>query len=1021
MSSGQTVQLSIGGGIDSRTDAKRVRGPNCLELLNLVFKGSGGYVTRNGYSRVSVTDQNLSLVSNPLALATRQDELLVFDGKYGYSYDPQTERFWRKGRITCLETTERAISETSSNQYTPDYVDNGSIRVTAWTDSSDSVVHYCVENSQTGLRYVENTVISGATRPRVVAAGDYIHLYYVVAASTRIDCKVFSLENTTGTTTTSVTGANPTYSTRVYDVDAVSDAVIIAFVEINGGNTYVKITERTFAGGTGSLSATTLASASTGTGTHNAEHLALDATDSYVWVAWTAASSGAATIYAYSTDRQFANLVTRSKASVTAECLDIVASTDAYEAWLFTSDLVTNPWADTSQCYPVSDSAIGTASWTMYHACVAGRGFYYNGYAHGVLAFTSPLQSTYYLVTNDRYVISRNMPGTAEGRPTLASHLPRSRSTDTGVFSCAGVSQTRLDISADADTATRNDFFSDKNIRLMTWDFTSKNAYKFVEYGNSTYILGGILWMYDGSCFSEAGFMQFPEGKPSPTANDQVVLSGDAGSNSFTYKFRYEWTNAQNERLRSGTISQTLSSVLPPAGSDLHVSAVISLGATNRDTTQFSTISNNTVVGYRSAQDANLDAGDGCFRCTSTDPSTSASNDGWINNTLSASTVSRSFARGDTSVYDNEFDYGNVEPENAFPGACSIIAAGNGRVFMAGSTLSPNVIYYSKLFKPGIALEFPSVYLKAPAEGGAITGLACLNDALVVFKERSIYVIAGDGPDRNGNGQFFEANLITSDTGLRRNGVVVRSPNGVMFTSPKGIYEVSQDYRVRYVGAPVEAWNDTEFVSALALQDQNHVRFMPADSSRALVYDYQENAWTTFSGVYGASAVVWDNTYVFLRSDTSRVFFETPDQYTDGGVTYNTKVRFPWYNPDGRQGYFRCKTISILGRYVSPHTMVVRCYYDYSDSSTEYSYSSSVISPNSDPGYGEDGYGDGYYGSDSVYNAQVWPTRQKCIGISIELELQPGEAGAGFELSDIALKVAQKHGPGKLASSKRIG
>ncbi len=1015
MASGQTVQLSIGGGLDLKTDPKKVRGPNALELMNVVFTKAGTYTARNGYDRHTTVDNNNNLLT-PLAMATRQDELLLFDGKYGYSYDTASARFWRKGRITCLEATERPISETSSNQYSPDYADNGVLRLTAWVDSSDSLVHYCLENSVTGLRYVENTSVASSSKPRVLAVGDFLHLYYVEANGAgdddTVDLKVFSLENTSGTTYTSVLTL-PLDDVNVYDVCTNGEVALVAARVVNAGNNNIYCKYRLAsgaAGAGGALEATT--------GTAAATTISVDFTATQIFVAWSIV--GSTTVYCYSSNRTFGAIQTRSKGSVTADMVSVVADQDVADtASLFTTDQTSGDeyWQDTTACYPVTASAISAASWTMQHAGIAAHGFYYNGYRYIVLYFDSPLQSQYYLVSHDRYTIARSVVGTGEGRPTAITSLPRCSELAPGVWTFAGVSRERLQIDTSTNTSdTRSSYFADKNVRAVTYDFTSKKAYRFVEYGRSTYLLGGFLWCYDGSSFTEAGFLQYPEGKLTPAPEEQVEIGGTGAASDYHFRARFEWTNAQNERFRSATLGQTDTSA------PTHTCTITTLAVTNRDVTQFGTISNNSIVLY-GANAPDLDAGDPLYRLTSADPSTSASDNGWMNNSLTALTVARLVnSTCWTASTSQELDYGNVEYENWLPPAASLITAGNGRVFLAGCTDDVNRVYYSKTYVNNQGLAFAQEQnIQIPAEGGPITGLACLNEALLVFKEHSIYAVAGEGLNNSRSGQpFHTPNLLTSDTGCAVSGLTVRTPEGVMFVSPKGIYQVNQGYRVQYIGAAVERYNTETFTSAVCLQDQNQVRFLNAISGRTLVYDFTHNAWTTFAGVYGSSAVIWQNVYTFLRNASSMVYVETPGVFTDGGVLYDSRVRFAWYNPDGRQGYFRCKTISILGKYYTEHTLKVRLYYDYSDLSTEYTIASSAIATNTS--FGEGGYGDGTYGGgDSVYIAQVWPARQKCFGLSIEIELQPAAAGSGFELSDIAMKVGQKHGPGKLAATKRIG
>lgn len=402
-------------------------------------------------------------------------------------------------------------------------------------------------------------------------------------------------------------------------------------------------------------------------------------------------------------------------------------------------------------------------------------------------------------------------------------------------------------------------------------------------------------------------------------------------------------------------------------------------------------------------------------------------NDGYYQNVIFVDSIS------DSSLISNELLYttGDVL-ENNSPPPCSIITTYKNRVFIAGLD-NKNVIQYSKILPPenkNFAAGFNDLLtIELDDTGGDIVALFPLDDKLVIFKEKQIYYINGDGPNNTGAGStFIEPQLITTDVGCLNANSIVTMPNGLMFQSNKGIYLLNRGLQVSYVGAAVEAFNSLIISSAVLLNDVNQVRFV-TENGVALVYDYYYDQWSTFTNYQAVDCDIFQNNFVLLR-ENGYVHQENTASYADGydGGTQHIPLVIETANFSfaGLNGFQRVYRALLLGEYKGRHSTVVSFAYDYSpvyvDSATFDGYS--VIGQyayGSTGPYGET-HGDVYGGDYVPYQFRIHLKQQKCTAIRVKIEdTQTSPFNEGFNLSGITLQVGVKPSTYKLPENKSLG
>lgn len=386
----------------------------------------------------------------------------------------------------------------------------------------------------------------------------------------------------------------------------------------------------------------------------------------------------------------------------------------------------------------------------------------------------------------------------------------------------------------------------------------------------------------------------------------------------------------------------------------------------------------------------------------------------------------------DADLINNELLYttGGILDNNS-PPPCSIIEAYKNRVFIAGLD-NKNTIQYSKISPPDqkdFGVGFSDLFtIELDNSGGDIVGLFNLDDKLIIFKEKEIYYINGDGPNNTGSGSTFtEPQLITTDVGCLNANSIVTSPNGLMFKSSKGIYLLNRGLQVSYVGAAVENFNNLIISSAVLLNDANQIRFTTEDGA-ALIYNYFYDQWSTFTNYEAVDCDLFQDQFVLLRSNG--YVMQEGATYADGyaGGTQHIPLILETANFSlaGLNGFQRVYRASILGEYKGTHNTIVSFAYDYSpvyiDSATfdgynvigQYTYG--ATGP-----YGE-AQGDIYGGNYEPFQFRIHLKQQKCTAIRVKIEDTQSEPfNEGFNISALTLQVGIKASTYKLPGNKSLG
>lgn len=518
------------------------------------------------------------------------------------------------------------------------------------------------------------------------------------------------------------------------------------------------------------------------------------------------------------------------------------------------------------------------------------------------------------------------------------------------------------------------------NMEVVRHDLSLTNTAPSIV-NNQLIIPSSVPKYYDSETLTEYGFLDFPSKQTTVTQN----TAGSAPwftTGTYGYAIVYSWVDNNGFRHNS---APTFFSVVISAGNIRSISFnVFNLALTIKENVYidiYRTLADETVY-FKAANNILNKPFDFTTTVTITAPDSSASD---VDRFETLYTIS-----------------GELENDPPDPAISSTIF--KNRVFLA----NPKTIEYSKIIEQGKPIQFnASLFIKPDSKSGDIVGIMGMDNVLVIFKENSILIQSGEGPNNLGQQDDYGIpQEISSDVGCVDSRSIVLMPEGVMFKSEKGIYLLNRGLYVSYIGSEVEDYNSESIVGSQLLNNTNEVRFLT--STKILSYDYFSKKWSVFSNINSTAidSIIHNNAYHYLKSN-GVVYKQNDSIFTNNGSYYAGKFETNWitvgsinvngFAQNSVQGFQRLYTINLLGKYKSAHELKVSLAYDYSDTVIDYA----TIVPT----------------GTGVYQFEVKPSRQKCEAFKIIVEDQ-NQSGTGesMVISHILLEVGIRDSAQKTVS-----
>ena len=999
-------QVLLGRGIDQKTDDKQLDVGKLLVLENATFQKIGKVKKRFGYDLLSNNILGGGILGSTDALLTNDDELLRIADNSLYSFMPSG--YWiNKGNISQVGVNTESIARGNVNLTQSSSAHLNGISVYTWYDGTNVIS--TVIDQTTGQVVLGNYTIAVGSRPLLVTNDNFIYVYYFRLSTNSLHCRrlsplvpqTFDAE----VTLTTQIGNDGYYDITQYGSNSLSlvykdtsDYLVLAYCKINGD------IATPLDGYPAPITYTTeTADNAVAVQVYNVGGL-----NDGIYAFYHNNTSG---LNYFFIDEHFINtptaVVVDPTTTIVRNIVSYILSSTAVQVFYeldatYVYDLlIYKNTVDTI-------SGVGTPSVFLRSVSLCSKPFVDNGIYYLVTGHDGEagyLQATYFLVDYLGRVVNKFNALNGGSANNVISHTQHIDAISTTEYLFSGLIKTQL-------LTEDNVLYGILGVSGHIFDFSTVDLYDFERLGQNLHIAGGLIYVYDGVNIVEAGFNLFPDNL-TETVDDMTGYL-EAGQRSAL--FVYEWTDNKGQIHRS---APSVPIIYTTSGGASNVDFTVS---TLRLTQKQGSAGEVRIVGYSTVVN-----GTTYYRMTSvTSP---LLNDTTVD--LVTFNWGTNSGEDDANIINNEILYttGGIL-ENIQPPSSTIIETYGNRLVLAGCEDEAEV-WYSKEYVKGEAVAFnDSFVIRADKDVGKIKGLAVIDDKLIIFKESSIYAVAGQGPvDTGASNDFQTPVMVTIDTGCTENKSLVRTPVGVMFKSSKGIYMLGRDLNCTYIGAEVEAYNSARVVDSELMKDTTQVRFL-LDNGKCIVYDYYFQQWGTFTNFQDAvSGVIWQGAFTWSKS-IGEVYKENNSLYLDNGQFFPMRLVTPWIKVNGVQGFQRIYSGILIGSYKSAHVLRLRVYYNYEDfyRDTVFIDTATVINPTyyggpSPYGIGSPyGAGIGGSGIDTLYQFQFKQSIQKCDAIKFEIEDvdKYSTQSDTFDISSMCLEVGIKSGYMRVSEDKRF-
>ncbi|HEU5276833.1 MAG TPA: hypothetical protein VFU97_24465 [Xanthobacteraceae bacterium] len=337
--------------------------------------------------------------------------------------------------------------------------------------------------------------------------------------------------------------------------------------------------------------------------------------------------------------------------------------------------------------------------------------------------------------------------------------------------------------------------------------------------------------------------------------------------------------------------------------------------------------------------------------------------------------------------------------DNVPPAPARSVVIAQSRVFFAYR----HEVWYSKLFIAGETPGFNEQLVVAIDDDQEITALSSLDGRPVVFTERSMYVLDGDGFDDQGGGSNYTPRKLTAEVGCADPRSIVTTGDGIFYFAEPGIHILDRSLDVQFIGQPVkdEVLSFPILVSAVHVPNKKRVLFFlrnEVGENRIISYDYNRRQWATWTNDDDtiAAAALSGSELAYLTT-TGKLRMSDDAVWTDASVPYEHVARTAWIKLGQLQGYQQVRRATFLLDRIDDAGLSISVYHDYNDTQVNEGYTWTAADLRALP----------------RPEVSIHLRRQKCESIAFGMsDTAPGTAGAA--IVGVVLELEMKRGSSRL-------
>lgn len=247
--------------------------------------------------------------------------------------------------------------------------------------------------------------------------------------------------------------------------------------------------------------------------------------------------------------------------------------------------------------------------------------------------------------------------------------------------------------------------------------------------------------------------------------------------------------------------------------------------------------------------------------------------------------------------------------ENIAPPYTQALAFVKNRLwtFEYGST---DTVWFSKEVREGFFPQFSDLLkVQLPRNYGELTGIAGIDDKVIMFKQFGVYVIVGDGPTETLVGAFSQAQPVSNGVGCINSRSIVETPQGVFFQSQEGIHILDRGMSVQFIGQPLYKTEGT-IIGSTYDPVLNRIFFL--STTDLWVYYMSTGTWHRWTVTNPVDIDYLDGALYLMT--TTRILKLTAGTWQDNGVNYEQRIKLGQMQLSGIQGYQRMYRALVRGR-----------------------------------------------------------------------------------------------------------
>lgn len=363
---------------------------------------------------------------------------------------------------------------------------------------------------------------------------------------------------------------------------------------------------------------------------------------------------------------------------------------------------------------------------------------------------------------------------------------------------------------------------------VTKWDFAAddKTNTLTTELGGAMYISGGIVQQYDGDVVHEVGFVYAPQ-------RAWVDIQETAGAATYQYCFTYVWQDSIGQLHES---SPSVPVEVDNATFPIDI-VVMTMSCSQKHQPEIPRGSEIAVRIYRTQDN------DPVFYWVA-----DIANDKGL-----VATASYADSRTDTDIAAGFTLYtdGGALPNSQCLSA-KTIAVWDNRLFISQA----DGVAHTKQWVPDRAVQFvaDASHTIDTRDADFVTGMAPLDDALVLAKAKRLFLVSGQGPTPLGQNPYAAPRAWNIESGVIDPRSVLLGGQGVYFQGDGGMYLAPRGFGpIQWLGKTARDVLELYPVVAGAtlLTEKDLAVWSVHDEGRTdgtlLVFDYERGAWSTWT------------------------------------------------------------------------------------------------------------------------------------------------------------------------------